>query len=34
VSTHTNDLAFTLLEEEELRRLKGFKPTDVTTSFP
>jgi hypothetical protein len=31
--THTNELAFTLLEDEEPRRLKRFKPTDLTTRF-
>jgi hypothetical protein len=29
-STHPNELASTLLKEEELRRLKIFKPTDLT----
>jgi hypothetical protein len=33
VTTHPNELASTLLEEEELRRLKRFKPTDLTTRF-
>jgi hypothetical protein len=28
-----NELASTLLEEEEPRRLKIFKPTDLTTRF-
>jgi hypothetical protein len=30
VTTHTNELASTLLEGEEPRRLKRFKPTDLT----
>jgi hypothetical protein len=30
---HPNELASTLLEEEEPRRLKRFKPTDLTTRF-
>jgi hypothetical protein len=33
VTTHQNVLASTLLEEEESRRLKIFKPTDLTTTF-
>jgi len=35
ITKHTNELAFTLLEEEEeeTRRLKRFKPTDLTTRF-
>jgi hypothetical protein len=33
IKTHPNGLAFTLLEEEETRRPKRFKPTDLTTSF-
>jgi hypothetical protein len=33
ITTHPNELAPTLLEEEELRRLKRFKPTDLTTTF-
>jgi hypothetical protein len=34
VTTHPNELAFTLLEEEEEpSRLKIFKPTDLTTRF-
>jgi hypothetical protein len=33
VTTHPNELAFTLLEEEEPSRLKIFKPTDLTTRF-
>ena len=32
-TTHPNELASTLLEEEEPRRLKRFKPTDLTTRF-
>ena len=32
-TTHTNELAYTLLEEDEPRRLKRFKPTDLTTRF-
>ena len=31
ITTHPNKLASTLLEEEEPRRLKIFKPTDLTT---
>jgi len=31
ITTHPNELASTLLEEEEPRRLKRFKPTDLTT---
>jgi hypothetical protein len=31
--TQTNELASTLLEEKESRRLKRFKPTDLTTRF-
>jgi hypothetical protein len=30
VTTHPNELASTLLEEEEPKRLKRFKPTDLT----
>jgi hypothetical protein len=30
---HPNALASTLLEEEESRRLRRFKPTDLTTRF-
>jgi hypothetical protein len=30
-TTHPNELASTQLEEEEPRRLKIFKPTDLTT---
>jgi hypothetical protein len=33
ITTHPNELASTLLEEEEPRRLKRFKPTDLTTRF-
>jgi len=33
ITTHPNDLASTLLEEEEPRRLKRFKPTDLTSRF-
>jgi len=33
ITTHPNKLAFTLLEEEEPRRLKRFKPTYLTTRF-
>jgi hypothetical protein len=33
ITTHPNVLASTLLEEEEPRRLKGFKLTDLTTRF-
>jgi hypothetical protein len=33
ISTHTNELVSTLLEEEEPRRLKKFIPTDLTTRF-
>jgi hypothetical protein len=34
ITTQTNELASTLLEEEEdPRRLKIFKPTDLTTRF-
>jgi len=32
-TTHPNELPSTLLEEEEPRRLKRFKPTDLTTRF-
>jgi hypothetical protein len=32
-TTHSNELASTLLEEVEPRRLKRFKPTDLTTRF-
>ena len=33
ITTHTKELASTLLEEEVPRRLKRFKPTDLTTRF-
>ena len=33
ITTHPNELASTLLEEEEPRRLKRFKLTDLTTRF-
>jgi hypothetical protein len=33
ITTHTNELASTLLAEEVPRRLKRFKPTDLTTRF-
>jgi hypothetical protein len=33
ITTHSNELASTLLEEEEPRRLKRFKLTDLTTRF-
>jgi hypothetical protein len=33
ITTHPNELASTLLEEEEPRRLQRFKPTDLTTRF-
>jgi hypothetical protein len=33
ITTHPNELASTLLEEEEPRRLKRFKSTDLTTRF-
>jgi hypothetical protein len=34
-TTHTNELASTLLEEEEeYRRLIIFEPTDLTSRFP
>jgi hypothetical protein len=32
ITTHSNELASTLLEEEEPRRMKRFKP-DLTTRF-
>jgi hypothetical protein len=32
-ATHPNGLASTLLEEEKPRRLKRFKPTDLTARF-
>ena len=33
ITTQQNELPSTLLEEEEPRRLKRFKPTDLTTRF-
>jgi hypothetical protein len=33
IITHPNDLTPALLEEEEPRRLKRFKPSELTTSF-
>jgi len=33
ITTYPNELASTLLEKEETRRLKRFKPTDLTTRF-
>jgi hypothetical protein len=33
ITTHRNELASTLLAEEESRRLKRFKPTDLTNRF-
>jgi hypothetical protein len=33
ITTHPNQLASTLREEEEPRRLKRFKPTNLTTKF-
>jgi hypothetical protein len=33
ITTHPNELASTLLEKEENRRLKIFKPTDLSTRF-
>ena len=33
ITTHPNELASTLLEEDEPRRLKRFRPTDLTTRF-
>ena len=33
ITTHPNELASTLLEEEEPKRLKRFKSTDLTTRF-
>jgi hypothetical protein len=32
-TTHRNELSSTLLEEEEPRRLKRFKPTDLITRY-
>jgi hypothetical protein len=33
ITAHPNELSPTLLEEEEPRRLKIFKPADLTTRF-
>jgi hypothetical protein len=33
ITTHANELASTPLEEEEPRRLKRFKPIDLTNRF-
>jgi hypothetical protein len=33
ITTQPNELASTLVEEEEPRRLKRFKPTDLTIRF-
>jgi hypothetical protein len=33
ITTHPNELESTLLEEEEPRRLKRLKPTNLTTIF-
>jgi hypothetical protein len=33
ITKHPNELTSTLLEEEEPRRLKRFKPTDLITRF-
>jgi hypothetical protein len=33
ITTHLNELESTLLEKEEPRRLKRFKPTDLTARF-
>jgi hypothetical protein len=33
ITTHPNELASTLLEEEEPRRPQRHKPTDLTTRF-
>ena len=33
IATRPNELTSTLLEEEEPRRLKRYKPTDLTTRF-
>jgi hypothetical protein len=33
ITTHPNKLASTLLEKEEPRRLKKFKPADLTNTF-
>jgi hypothetical protein len=32
-TTYTNELASAILVEDESRRLKRFKPTDLTTKF-
>jgi hypothetical protein len=32
--THSNELTPALLEEEEPRKLKSFKPNELTTRFP
>jgi hypothetical protein len=34
ITTHPKELPSTLLEEEEPRRPKRFKSTDVTSRFP
>jgi hypothetical protein len=33
ITTHPNELTSTLLEKEEPRILKRYKPTDLTTRF-
>jgi hypothetical protein len=33
ITTHPNELASALLEEDEPRRLRRFTPTDLTTRF-
>jgi len=33
ITTQPNEMASTLLEEEEPRRLQRFKPTNLTTTF-
>jgi hypothetical protein len=33
ITTHPNELASTLLEEEEPRKWKRFNPTDLTPKF-
>ena len=33
ITTHPNEVAYTLLEEEEARRLKRLKKTDLTNGF-
>jgi hypothetical protein len=33
LTTHPNELTPALLEDEEPRRLKRFKPTELTTRF-